>query len=52
MLNKDEAFTTVGFSNWKKAIDEREKTISHHQAVELVEKLPNTTKNIGDNYAF
>ena len=33
------------FSNWKKAIEKfnkHERTISHHQAVELVENIPNT----------
>ena len=50
-LSKDDAFTTIGFSNWKKAIErfnKHEKVISHRQAVELVEKIPHTTKNIGD----
>ena len=49
-LSKDDAFTTTGFSNRKKAIErfnKHEKAISHHQAVELVEKIPSTTKNIG-----
>ena len=50
-LSKDDAFTTIGFSNWKKAIErfnKHEKVISHRQAVELVEKISHTTKNIGD----
>ena len=50
-LNKEDAFITAGFSNWKKAIEKfnkHEKSIAHHQAVELVEKIPKTTKNVGD----
>lgn len=48
--NKDQAFSKSGFSNWKKAIEKfnkHERTISHHQAVELVESIPNT-KNVGE----
>ena len=50
-LNKDVAFLSVGFSNWKKAIEcfnKHEKTTSHRQAVELVEKMPKTTRDVGD----
>ena len=50
-LNKEDAFITAGFSNWKKAFEKfntHKKSIAHHQAVELVEKIPKTTKNIGD----
>ena len=46
-LNRD-AFITVGFTNWKKAIErfnKHEKTIAHRQAVELVEK--NSKNNQG-----
>ena len=46
--NKDQAYTKLGFSNWKKAIDKHERTISHHQAVELISSIPNTTKNVGE----
>jgi hypothetical protein len=51
LQNKDQAFTKSGFSNWKKAIEKfnkHELTIAHHQAVELVESIPNTTKNVGE----
>ena len=47
-LNKDDAFTKMGFINWKKAIErfnKHEKTVSHHQAVE---KIPRTSGNVGD----
>ena len=50
-LNKDVAFLSVGFSNWKKAIErfnKHEKSTSHRQAVELVEKMPKTTRDVGD----
>ena len=49
--NKDEAFCKVGFTNWKKALEKFEKhqnTGSHHEAVELVVKIPSTTKNVGE----
>ena len=49
--NKDRAFTTSGFSNWKKAIErfnKHESSLSHHQAVDFVEKIPRTTKNVGE----
>ena len=48
--NKDQAFTKLGFSNWKKAIEKfnkHELSTAHHQAVELVENIPKTTKNVG-----
>ena len=44
--NKDRAFT-----NWKKAIErfnKHESSLSHHQAVDFVEKIPRTTKNVGE----
>ena len=44
-------FITSGFTNWKKAIEKftkHEKTLAHHQAVELVEKIPKTTKDVGE----
>ena len=47
--NKDRAFTTSGFSNWKKAIErfnKHESSLPHHQAVDFVEKIPRTTKNV------
>ena len=50
-LNKEDAFIKVGFSNWKKAIErfnKHEQSIVHRQAVDLVEKIPSTTKNVGD----
>lgn len=49
--NKDPTFSKLGFCNWKKGLErfnKHERTLSHHQAVELVEKIPNTTKNIGE----
>ena len=49
--NKDRAFTTSGFSNWKKAIErfnKHESSLSYHQAVDFVEKIPHTTKNVGE----
>ena len=49
--NKDAAFTTTGFSNWKKAIErfnKHEKSASHHQAVDLIERIPKSTANIGN----
>ena len=49
--NKDQAFISVGFSNWKKAIEcfgKHEKSASYHQAVDLVEKIPQTVMNVGD----
>lgn len=48
--NKDLTFSKSGFSNWKKAIEKfnkHERSLSHHQAVELVESIPSTTKNVG-----
>ena len=50
-LNRDDTFITAGFTNWKKAIEKfikHEKTIAHRQAVELVEKIPKTTKDVGE----
>ena len=50
-LNKDEAVIKSGFSNWKKAIEKfnkHERSMAHRQAVELVEKIPSTTRNVGD----
>ena len=50
-LNKDDAFIKEGYTNWKKAIerfDKHDKCKSHHQCVQLVEKIPRTTKNVGD----
>ena len=41
----------LDFSNWKKAIErfnKHEQSIAHHQAVDLVEKIPSTTRNVGD----
>ena len=49
--NKDDAFCKVGFTNWKKALEKFEKhqnTASHHEAVDLVVKIPSTTKNVGE----
>ena len=49
--NKDPAFSKLGFCNWKKALErfnKHERTVSHCQAVELVETIPNTTKNVGE----
>ena len=49
--NKDEAFCKVGFTNWKKALEKFEKhqnTGSHHEAVDLIVKIPSTTKNVGE----
>ena len=49
--NKDAAFTTSGFSNWKRAIEKfnkHETSMSHHQAVDFVEKIPRTTMNVGN----
>ena len=49
--NKDDAFCKVGFTNWKKALDKFEKhqnTASHHEAVDLVVKIPSTTQNVGE----
>lgn len=49
--NKDQAFTTTGFSNWKKAIErfnKHESSLSHHQSVDFVEKIPRTTQNVGE----
>ena len=48
---KDDAFCKVGFTNWKKALEKFEKhqnTASHHEAVDLVVKIPSTTKNVGE----
>ena len=50
-MNKDQTFTTTGFSNWKKAIErfnKHENSASHRQAVDAVEKIPKTTANVGD----
>ena len=41
----------TGFSNWKKAIERfnrHETSASRHQAVDLVEKIPRTTGNVGN----
>ena len=50
-LNKDEAFIKSGFSNWKKTFEifnKHEQSMAHRQAVDLVEKIPSTTRNVGD----
>lgn len=49
--NKEAAFTTSGFSNWKRAIEKfnkHETSMSHRQAVDFVEKIPRTTMNVGN----
>ena len=50
-LNKDDTLITVGFTNSKKAterFDKHEKSMSYHQAIDLVEKIPQTTMNVAD----
>ena len=50
-MNKDKSFTTLGFSNWKKAIEsfsKHKRSIAHQQAVDLVENIPRTIKDVGD----
>ena len=47
----DEMFTNTGFSNWKKAIEKFEKhqtSKSHREAIDLVIKIPSTTKDVGE----
>ena len=49
--NKDDALSKTGFNNWKKALERFEKhqnTTSHRDAVDLVVKIPSTTKDVGE----
>ena len=49
--NKDPAFSKLGFCNWKKAperFNQHERTVLHCQAVEQVDTIPKTTKNVGE----
>lgn len=49
--NKDDVFSKTGFDNWKKALERFEKhqnTTSHRDAVDLVVKIPSTTKDVGE----
>lgn len=42
--------TYFGFSNWKKALEKFEKhqnTKSHHEAIDLVVKIPSTSRDVG-----
>lgn len=44
-------FSKTGFDNWKKALERFEKhqnTTSHRDAVDLVVKIPSTTKDVGE----
>ena len=48
---KDDAFGKVGFTNGKKAPEKLEKSqnmATHHEAADLVVKIPSTTKNVGE----
>jgi hypothetical protein len=48
---KDDKFCKFGFSNWKKAIAKFERhhnTKSHHEALDLVVKIPSTNKDVGN----
>lgn len=41
----------AGFSNWKNALQKFKKhqsSIAHHEAVDPVEKIPRTTKDVGE----
>ena len=47
---KDDIFCKTG-SNWKKTLEKFEKhqnTKSHHEAIDLVIKIPSTSRNIGE----
>ena len=49
--NKDDVFSKTGFDNWKKALERFKKhqnTTSHRDAVDLVVKIPSTTKDVGE----
>ena len=47
--NKDDVFCKSGFTNWKKALekfDEHQKTLSHHEAVDVIQMIPNTSQKL------
>ena len=48
--NKDDAFAKSGYSHWKKALerfDKHENSASHHEAVDLLVTIPNSTSDVG-----
>eukprot|EP00731_Ephydatia_muelleri_P029859 Em0021g382a len=49
--NKDDAFAKSGYSHWKKALerfDKHENSASHHEAVDLLVTIPNSTSDVGE----
>ena len=49
--NKDYAFAKSGYSDWKKALerfDKHENSASHHEAVDLLVTIPNSTSDVGE----
>jgi hypothetical protein len=50
--NRDDVFSKIGYSNWKKALqsfEKHENTISHREAVQmLIVTIPQTTRDVGD----
>lgn len=48
---KEDTFAKTGFFNWKKALQKFEKhesTLAHRQSVDLVQEIPETSKNVGE----
>ena len=48
---KDSAFISRGFTNWKDgtvSFTKHESSVCHKEAVEVMDALPRTTRNIGD----
>lgn len=51
--NKDDAFAKSGYmySHWKKALerfDKHKNSASHHEAVDLLVTIPNSTSDVGE----
>lgn len=49
--NRDDVFSKIGYSNWKKALqsfEKHENTIFHREAVQMLVTIPQTTRDVGD----